>query len=125
MITSKLARCRLLRAHNFYIFTERNAYKGSEIYTHQIIEIWHGGYTINIESVKRKYEERLLILPNVIGIGIGELRGKQVIKVFVTQKLPVSCLKPNEIIPKILDEYEIDVEEIGTITTHNNKKFEE
>lgn len=80
----------------------------------------HGGYTIDIESVKRKYEESLLLLPNVVGIGIGELRGKQVIKVFVTQKLHVSGLKPNEIIPKVLDEYEIDVEEIGTVIAQNN-----
>jgi hypothetical protein len=75
--------------------------------------------------VKKKYEERLLLLPNVTGIGIGELRGKQVIKVFVTQKLPISSLKPNDIIPKILDEYEIDVEEICTVIAQNNKTFEE
>jgi hypothetical protein len=97
----------------------RNAYKGLK-HIHPI-RIWHGGYTIDIESVKKKYEERLLLLPNVIGIGIGGLRGKPVIKVFVTQKLPVSGLKPNEIIPKILDEYEIDVEEIGIVIAQKKK----
>jgi hypothetical protein len=112
--------------HNFYIYDVRNAYKGLK-HIPQIIGIWHGGCTIDIESVKKKYEERLLRLPNVIGIGIGigERSGKQVIKVFVTQKLPVSDLEPNKIIPKILDEYEIDVEEIGTVIAQNNRKFEE
>lgn len=78
---------------------------------------------IDIESVMKKHEEKLLRLPNVVGIGIGELRGKQVVKVFVTQKVPISYLEPNEIIPKSVDEYEIDVEEIGTVIA--SKKFEE
>jgi hypothetical protein len=75
--------------------------------------------------VKKKYEESLLLLPNVTGIGIGELRGRQVIKVFVTQKVPASDLSPNEIIPKTLDEYEIDVEAIGIVIAQTTKKFRE
>lgn len=33
---------------------------------------------MNIEDVKRKYEEQLMQLPNVTGIGIGEKAGKEV-----------------------------------------------
>ncbi len=55
-------------------------------------------------------------LPNVTGIGIGKKGTKKVIKVFVTKKMPESSLQPHEIIPKVLDGYETDVEEIGVVT---------
>ena len=38
------------------------------------------------------------------------------IKVLVTQKVPESQLKPDQVIPKTLEGYETDVEEIGIIT---------
>lgn len=71
---------------------------------------------MSIEAVKEKNEERLMRLPNVTGIGIGEKAGKVVIKVFVTHKVPESALRPEEIVPKTLEEYETDVEEIGVVT---------
>jgi hypothetical protein len=74
------------------------------------------GAQVNIESVKRKYEEQVMQLPNVTGIGIGKKGRKDVIKVFVTQKLPESALQSYEIIPKTLEGYETDVDEIGVVT---------
>lgn len=71
---------------------------------------------MDIHSVKTKYEEQLMGLPNVNGVGIGEKGRKEVIKVFVTNKVPASDLQPHEIIPKKLDGYETDVEEIGVVT---------
>jgi hypothetical protein len=71
---------------------------------------------VSIESVRRKYEEQVMRLPNVTGIGIGKKGRKNVIKVFVTKKLPESSLQSHEIIPKVLDRYETDVEEIGVVT---------
>jgi hypothetical protein len=71
---------------------------------------------MSIESVKEQYEEQLMRRPNVTGVGIGEKGGKEVIKVFVTHKVPESSLRPKEIIPKTLEGYEVDVEEIGTVT---------
>lgn len=71
---------------------------------------------MNIESAMRKHEERVMQLPNVTGIGIGQKAGKDVIKVFVAQKLPESALQPCEIIPKTLEGYQTDVEEIGVVT---------
>jgi len=71
---------------------------------------------MSIEAVKMKYEEQLMRLPNVTGVGIGEKEGKQVIKVFVTHKVPESALQPQAIVPKSLEEYETDVEEIGVVT---------
>jgi len=71
---------------------------------------------VKIGSALKKHEEQVMQLPNVTGIGIGKKAGKDVIKVFVTQKLPESALKPDEIIPKTLEDYQTDVEEIGVVT---------
>lgn len=71
---------------------------------------------MDIHTVKAKYEEQLMRLPNVNGVGIGAKGGKEVIKVFVTTKVPVSGLQPHEVVPKELDGYETDVEEIGVVT---------
>jgi hypothetical protein len=74
---------------------------------------------MSIKDVKMKHEEKLMRLPNVTGVGIGEKGGKEVIKVFVTHKVPESSLRPDEIIPKSLEGYEVDVEDIGTITAQS------
>ena len=71
---------------------------------------------MRIEAVKEQYEEQLMRRPNVTGVGIGEKGGKEVIKVFVTHKVPESSLRPEEIVPETLEEYEVDVEEIGIVT---------
>ena len=71
---------------------------------------------MSIEAVKEKNEERLMRLPNVTGVGIGEKTGKVVIMVFVTHKVSESALRPQEIVPKTLEGYETDVEESGVVT---------
>lgn len=71
---------------------------------------------MKIGSAMKKHEEQVMQLPNVTGIGIGKKAGKDIIKVFVTQKLPESALQPDEIIPKTLEGYQTDVEEIGVVT---------
>lgn len=71
---------------------------------------------MKIGSAMKKHEEQVMQLPNVTGIGIGKKAGKNIIKVFVTQKLPESALQPDEIIPKTLEGYQTDVEEIGIVT---------
>jgi len=74
---------------------------------------------VKIIDVQKKHEDLVLQLPNVTGMGIGLKADKQVIKVFVTKKLPEHLLQPDEIIPKTLDGYQTDVEEIGIITTQS------
>ncbi len=71
---------------------------------------------MDIETLKQKYEDQLMHLPNVAGVGIGERAGKKVIKVFVTHKVPESSLQPQEVVPKSLEGGETDVEEIGIVT---------
>jgi hypothetical protein len=55
-------------------------------------------------------------LPNVTAVGVGQRRGEEVIKVFVKQKVPEAALRPEEIVPKLLEGFEVDVEEIGEVT---------
>ena len=70
---------------------------------------------MNIETVRRQHEERLMRLPNVAGVAIGEKAGKAVIKVLVTHKVPESALRPEEIVPREVDGFGTDVEEVGVI----------
>jgi hypothetical protein len=74
---------------------------------------------MSIEAVKMKHEEQLMRLPNVTGVGIGQKAGKASIKVFVTHKVPESALRPAEVVPKTLDGYQTDVEEIGVVTAQD------
>lgn len=63
-----------------------------------------------------RYEDQLMRLPNVTGVGIGEKAGKEVIVVFVTHKVPARTLQPHEVVPRVLEGYTTDVEEIGIVT---------
>ena len=65
---------------------------------------------MSIADVKMKYEEQLMRLPNVTGVGIGQKAGKEVIKVFVTHQVPEAALQSHEIVPKTLEGLETDVE---------------
>lgn len=64
---------------------------------------------MDIKTVLRKHENQIMRLPNVTGVGISEKKGKEVIVVFVTHKIPKSELRPQDIVPKILDGVETDV----------------
>jgi len=70
---------------------------------------------MNIGEVMEMHRDHLMTFRNVVGVGIGEKDGTPAIKVFVTNKMPEIALLPQDIIPKVLDGYEIDVEEIGSI----------
>lgn len=71
---------------------------------------------MDITDVKQRYENDLLNLPNVIGVAIGEKGGKPIIKIFVTHKVSEASLQPEEVVPKTLDGFETDVDEIGPVT---------
>ena len=73
---------------------------------------------MDIETVLKKHEDALLAYPNVNAVGIGERAGRQVIKVMVTTKVPESSLRPDQIVPKELEGFTLDVEEIGEITAN-------
>ena len=71
---------------------------------------------MDITEAMRRHEERILRLPNVTGIGIGEDNGRPVIKVFVSRKLPKQELARGQIVPATLEGYPTDVEEIGVVS---------
>jgi hypothetical protein len=64
---------------------------------------------MNIEIALKKHEAALMGLPNVTGVGLGEADGKEVIVVFVKQKVPESQLGESAVVPKRLDGFETDV----------------
>jgi hypothetical protein len=71
---------------------------------------------MDIESVRASHEQQLMQLPNVNGVGIGKKGGKEVIKVFVTRKIPEDSLKSDEVIPRTIGGFETDVEELGVVS---------
>jgi hypothetical protein len=71
---------------------------------------------MDIESARSSHERQLMELPNVNGVGIGKKGGKDVIKVFVTRKIPESALAPHEVVPRAIEGFETDVEEIGIVS---------
>jgi len=71
---------------------------------------------MDIEAVLRKHEDALLAYPNVNAVGIGERDGRPVIKVMVTRKVPDASLKPDQVLPRELEGFAVDVEESGNIT---------
>ncbi|MGV7235121.1 MAG: hypothetical protein ACQ9ET_02585 [Nitrosomonadaceae bacterium] len=66
------------------------------------------------EAILKNYE-RVMQLPNVMGISIGKCAEIKVIKIFVLQKQPESRLQSNEIIPNSLEGFLTDVVEIGAV----------
>lgn len=76
---------------------------------------------MNIQRIKEHYEEKLLLNPNVAGVGIGTktINGistpRQCIKIYVRRKIPINKLKKNEWIPQKLDGIETDIEEVGRL----------
>lgn len=74
-----------------------------------------------IRAVKQAHEASLLSKANVVGVGIGLARRgptwtqEMALIVLVRQKVPVSQLDPEDIIPRILDGVPVDVQEVGNV----------
>ena len=72
-------------------------------------------------DVKRRHEKELLHKANVVAVGIGyRTRGGQQtqevsIVVSVREKVPVSKLKPGDLIPTSIEDVPVDVIETGVI----------
>ena len=64
-----------------------------------------------IEEVLKRHSDHLMSIPGVVGTGIGELEGKPCIKVLVVKKSKELEKK----IPKILEGYQVDIDETGEI----------
>lgn len=80
-------------------------------------------YSIEEEilQIKKKYEKKLLLLPNVIGLGVGIKEtngvsaGRLALKVYVRKKIPKEKLLKEQFVPKRIEGVETDVEETGRL----------
>ncbi|WP_054935620.1 hypothetical protein [Moorella stamsii] len=74
-----------------------------------------------VERALSRYQEDLLSLPNVVGVGKGfksvrgEITKKPAVVVLVKEKLPVARLHREARIPRVLDEADTDVLEVGEL----------
>ena len=74
-----------------------------------------------IERALSKYQGDLLSLPNVVGVGKGfksvrgEITKKPAVVVLVKEKLPAARLQRGARVPRVLDEAETDVLEVGEL----------
>lgn len=66
---------------------------------------------MSIKEVKEKYQDQLMALPGVIGVGIGAVNNEHVIKVLVIKQTKKLARK----IPKELETYKVVIEETGEI----------
>ncbi len=69
------------------------------------------------QTIKQKHEPELLRKRNVVGVGIG-LRQRSgldevCIIVSVSQKMPLSQLAPHDIVPPVLEDVPVKVQETG------------
>lgn len=76
-------------------------------------------------EVLRRYEGQLLNKPNVVGAGIGEDEGGQlVLVVMVREKMPAEQLPKEALLPTELEGWAIDVREIGELRAQSGSKVE-
>ena len=70
-------------------------------------------------NVRKKYRERLMTIPHVVGLGVGfrVVNGAQTntiaVVVMVDKKIPPALLPPEHTIPSELDGIPVDVQEVG------------
>jgi hypothetical protein len=78
-----------------------------------------------IQEIKARYEDELLAMANVIGVGVG-LRRKggvtseePVLVVLVSHKFPRAQLAEKDLVPDRIEGVPVDVQEIGFIRSHD------
>lgn len=73
-------------------------------------------------KVKEEYGDRLMAMPNVVGLGIGlrhvggEPTGEVALVVLVSRKLPAVQLEDGGILPQAIEGVPVDVQEVGELT---------
>jgi hypothetical protein len=79
-----------------------------------------------IQAVKAAHEAELMAKANVVGVGIGFRQQQQtrtdevVLVVLVEKKVPLSQLKPEDVIPSQIEGVPVDVQESGRIVPQGN-----
>ncbi len=65
----------------------------------------------DIAVVKERQESKLMSIPGVVGVGIGECEAKPCLKVYVTQQ----TVELERQIPQQVEGYKVDIEATGPI----------
>lgn len=79
-------------------------------------------------DIKRRHRDRLMALPNVVGLGVGrkQSKGKMLdtiaIKVFVSRKVAADELAEHERVPASIEGVATDVEVMAPLSAHDNKE---
>ncbi len=68
-----------------------------------------------LQALIERHTPHLMALPNVVGVGWGEEKGRRVVVVLVSRKLPLEALQPHERVPKHLEGVPVRVREAGTL----------
>ena len=69
-------------------------------------------------QISRAHSDALLAKPNVVGVGIGYQKGSQselTLVVMVEQKLPLSALAEDDIVPSEIDGLPVEVRVVGEV----------
>jgi len=75
-----------------------------------------------ITAVQAKYADDLMAYPNVVGVGVGyrqhngETTDELCLVVMVDEKVPISALASDDILPTTLDDVPVDVQETGSFS---------
>jgi hypothetical protein len=76
----------------------------------------------HVKQIKIKYEQQLMNLANVVGLGVGfkqiqgQSTGSVALVVNVEHKKPLAELSQQDIIPTELEGVPVDVQEVGKFT---------
>lgn len=74
-----------------------------------------------VAQAKRKNKQRIMDMPNVVGVGVGyreragRITDELCVVAMVRRKLPASALKPEDLVPKQLNDVPTDVLEVGVL----------
>jgi hypothetical protein len=70
-------------------------------------------------AISRAHSDALLAKPNVVGVGLGYLAGSPTeltLVVMVEQKIPLSALAEDEIVPSEIEGLPVEVREVGEVS---------
>ncbi len=79
-------------------------------------------------QISRAHSDTLLAKPNVVGVGIGYQKGSQselTLVVMVEQKLPLSALAEDDIVPSEIDGLPVEVRVVGVVSAQGEAKNHE
>jgi hypothetical protein len=74
-------------------------------------------------EISRAHSDSLLAMPNVVAVGLGYLEGSPTelrLVVMVEQKVPLSALAEDEIVPSEIDGLPVEVRVVGEVSAQGD-----